>query len=164
MSLLHSHTEGTHWAYLYPLVVTNISLICGWTTGPQHASLFPVNFSRLSLLSKILKGLPRPPCFFIFDWMSLICNVAYWFPPWSLALPSLVVLRLINLLNFIRAYYFCSKSSSWGNLWLDWFLVQHFSFLGKPWVYNTPAWYEGPPLLIWVIHTYWTLQSLYWIY
>ena len=81
-----------------------------------------------------------------------------------MALPSLVGVRLMYLLIFIRVYYFFSGYSSWGGLCFGWFLVQWVFIFVEIRVENIPAWYERPPILILVSHTYWNPQSLYWIY
>ena len=58
LSLLHSQSIGPKWGSMYILVVVDIYLLCGWTTGPHQASLCPVDFFRLPLLFKNNKGPP----------------------------------------------------------------------------------------------------------
>ena len=40
LSLLHIQSKFPQWDSLYPLVVADISLLCGWTTGPHWISIY----------------------------------------------------------------------------------------------------------------------------
>ena len=99
----------------------------------------------------------------LWDVLDLYYGVLFF--SWSLALSSLLSVRLMYLFIFLRFYYFISYySSSWGNLCVDWFWCNEFSSMGKYWVDNIPAWYEGHPLLILLTHFYWipslTIESI----
>ena len=151
MSLLHSQDKSNQWTSLYTLVVVDIFLLYGLTTLPQWASLYLVALSGLSLLFKNTKGSPYVSMITFFC-MVCTCSIMWCpvFPSDLWLYPPPVEVRVrypLIFQEFITLFLLLvsGRTFSWVGSWSN----GYYSMV-KSWVYNIPAWYKVPPLLIWV--------------